>query len=139
MAVAESCTGGMVASELAAVPGISEVLLAGYVVYSNEAKVRDLAVPPELLRRHGAVSPEVAAAMAEGVVHRTGARLGVSVTGIAGPAGGTSEKPVGTVCFGSCLDGETESWERRFPALGRAFVRQRSMLEVLRAVLRRVR
>jgi nicotinamide-nucleotide amidase len=138
IATAESCTAGMVAAELGAVPGVSEVLLAGYVTYDNAAKVRDLEVPEPLLAEHGAVSVEVAAKMAEGAARRAGARLALSVTGIAGPGGGTEEKPVGTVCFGLCLDGVTEAWQRQFPDLGRAFVRRRSVMEVLGAVLRRV-
>lgn len=138
IALAESCTGGLVASELTGVPGISEVLLAGYVTYGNVAKMRDLAVPETLLEQHGAVSVEVAAAMAEGVAQRTGARLGVSVTGIAGPGGGVPEKPVGTVCFGVSLDGETSSWRRQIPDLGRRFVQHRAAVEVFAAILQRL-
>jgi nicotinamide-nucleotide amidase len=138
LALAESCTGGMVAAELAGVPGISAVLLAGYVTYADMAKVRDLEVPASLLVAHGAVSVEVAASMAVGAARRTGARLGVAVTGIAGPSGGTPEKPVGTVCFGWCLDGHAESWRLRLPDLGRRFVRERSTIEVCAAILRRL-
>lgn len=138
IALAESCTAGLIASELGGIPGASEVLLAGYVTYANEAKVRDLGVSEADLEAHGAVSVEVAAAMAEGAARRAGARLGVSVTGVAGPGGGTEDKPVGTVCFGVCLDGATDAWRRKFPDLGRTFIRQRSVMEVLGAVLRRL-
>jgi nicotinamide-nucleotide amidase len=97
LAVAESCTAGLVASRLTETPGSSAFLLAGFVAYSNEAKIRDLGVPPELLADHGAVSAEVCAAMATGARARTGADIGLAVTGIAGPGGGTAAKPVGLV------------------------------------------
>ena len=137
-AVAESCTGGLVAARLTEVPGISRVFLAGVVTYANEAKVRDLGVPETLLAAHGAVSVEVAAAMALGIAARTGAHLGAAVTGIAGPAGGTADKPVGTVCFALAQGGEAASWQRRLAPLGRTFVRERAVLELLVAVLRRL-
>lgn len=97
LATAESCTGGLVAACLTEIPGISEIYLGGFVTYANEAKVRELAVPEELLKSHGAVSQEVAIAMAEGARIRTGADVAVAVTGIAGPGGGSSAKPVGLV------------------------------------------
>jgi len=138
IAVAESCTGGLIASELAGVPGVSEVLLAGYVTYSNEAKVRDLGVPQELIDEHGAVSEPVAAAMADGAARRAGARFGVAVTGIAGPGGAVEGKPVGTVCFAISVDGETAAFRRDYPDLGRRFIRHRSAMEVFAAILRRL-
>lgn len=97
LAVAESCTGGLVSHRITNVPGASKVLLAGLVTYSNEAKEQLLGVPTDLLQHHGAVSASVAQAMADGVRRCSGADIGVAVTGIAGPGGGTSEKPVGTV------------------------------------------
>jgi len=100
IAVAESCTGGLVGAALTSVPGSSEVFVGGIIAYSNEAKEEALAVPRELLVAHGAVSEEVALAMALGVRDRLGADWGVSTTGIAGPGGGTEEKSVGTVCVG---------------------------------------
>jgi nicotinamide-nucleotide amidase len=103
LAIAESCTGGLVASRLTEVPGSSAFLLAGFVAYSNEAKVRDLGVPAALITEHGAVSAPVAEAMARGARERTGADIGVGITGIAGPAGGTPAKPVGLV-FASIAD-----------------------------------
>ena len=99
LAVAESCTGGLLAVRLSDRPGSSEHFAGGVVAYSNEAKVELLGVPAELIERHGAVSPEVAEAMADGALRRFEANVGCSVTGIAGPGGGTEEKPVGYVCF----------------------------------------
>jgi len=124
VATAESCTGGLVAQMLTALPGISAVFLEGWTTYSNAAKARSLGVPEELLERCGAVSGEVAEAMATGAAERSGARMAVSVTGIAGPGGGTAEKPVGLVWFGLCVDGRTQTVEVRFPELGRATLRR---------------
>ncbi len=97
LATAESCTGGLVAARLTSIPGSSEVFVGGVVAYSNELKERQLGVPAETLRAHGAVSAETAAAMARGARERLGAEIAVSVTGIAGPGGGSAEKPVGLV------------------------------------------
>ena len=97
LALAESCTGGLIAHRITNVPGSSKTFLAGIVAYSNAAKTDFLGVPAELIRKHGAVSPEVAEAMAEGAAARTGADVALGVTGIAGPGGGTSEKPAGLV------------------------------------------
>jgi competence/damage-inducible protein CinA-like protein len=114
LAVAESCTGGMVAERLTSVSGSSRSFLGGAVVYSNELKTEFADVPPELIERHGAVSREVAAALAEGIRKRCGAGIGVGITGIAGPTGGTEEKPVGLV-YVAVADGKrTEVVERRF-------------------------
>jgi len=100
LALAESCTGGLIAHRVTNVPGSSNAFLAGIAAYSNAAKTDLLGVPEELIRKHGAVSPEVAEAMAEGAAARTGADIAVGVTGIAGPGGGTAEKPVGLVYVG---------------------------------------
>lgn len=100
VATAESCTAGWVAKALTDVAGSSGWLEAGYIVYSNAAKIRDLQVPPATLRRHGAVSRATVLAMARGAVRASGADLAVAISGIAGPDGGTREKPVGTVWFG---------------------------------------
>jgi nicotinamide-nucleotide amidase len=97
LATAESCTGGLIANCITNVPGASEVFLAGYVTYSNNAKSDVLSVGPKLLEKHGAVSEPVARAMAEGARSRSGSTYGVATTGIAGPNGGSDEKPVGTV------------------------------------------
>jgi nicotinamide-nucleotide amidase len=99
VAVAESCTGGLMAARLTDRAGSSAHVLGGVVVYSNEAKTAFADVPAELIERHGAVSPEVAAALADGAIGRFGAELGIGVTGVAGPGGGSDEKPVGTVCL----------------------------------------
>jgi nicotinamide-nucleotide amidase len=97
LATAESCTGGLVAARLTSIPGSSDVFVGAVVAYANEVKARELGVPDEILERHGSVSPEAASAMAAGVRERLGADLAVAVTGIAGPDGGTAEKPVGLV------------------------------------------
>jgi nicotinamide-nucleotide amidase len=124
LAVAESCTGGLVASRLTEVPGSSAYLLAGFVAYSNEAKVRDLGVPDALIAQHGAVSREVAAAMAEGTRNRAGADIGVSVTGIAGPGGATPTKPIGLVYVGLATAAVTHVDEVRFgEGAGRGVIR----------------
>jgi len=100
VALAESCTGGLVSATLTELSGSSEWFERGYITYSNQAKTECLGVPVELIDSHGAVSEPVAKAMAQGAQRNAGANIGVSITGIAGPAGGTAEKPVGTVCFG---------------------------------------
>lgn len=100
VATAESCTGGLVAAAITAIPGSSSWFEYGFVSYANAAKQQMLAVPEDLLRTYGAVSEPVAAAMAEGALLQSGADLAVAVTGVAGPSGGTVAKPVGMVCFG---------------------------------------
>jgi nicotinamide-nucleotide amidase len=105
LATAESCTGGMLADEVTNISGSSNYFLAGYITYSNEAKMRELSVPEDLLIQHGAVSEEVAASMATGALKASGAGTALSTTGIAGPTGGTKEKPVGLVYIG-CAIGE---------------------------------
>lgn len=123
MAFAESCTGGALAERITRVPGSSSVFLEGWVTYSNGAKIRRLGVPAALLEAHGAVSRETAAAMAEGARAESGADLAVSVTGIAGPDGGSLEKPVGLVCFGVATAQGTQTLERRYLRHGRDAVR----------------
>jgi nicotinamide-nucleotide amidase len=114
LSVAESCTGGLVAERLTRISGSSRSFVGGAVVYSNELKTEFAGVPPELIRRHGAVSREVAASLAEGICDRCDTTFGVGVTGIAGPTGGSEEKPVGLVYL-SVSDGKhTEVVERRF-------------------------
>ena len=113
VATAESCTGGMVASRITNVPHSSEMFRYGWVTYANEAKITELGVPPSLLEKHGAVSAEVAQAMAEGALRGSHADVAVSVTGIAGPTGGTPEKPVGLVYFAlATKTGKTQTLER---------------------------
>jgi nicotinamide-nucleotide amidase len=114
LAVAESCTGGMIAQRITSVPGSSRSFLGGAVVYSNELKTAFAGVPPELIAQHGAVSAEVAKALAEGIRLRTGATLGLGVTGIAGPSGGTEAKPAGLVYMALSDAQKTETMERTF-------------------------
>ena len=131
VAVAESCTGGLVASKLVAVPGISAVFREGFVTYADQAKVERLGVDPDLLREHGAVCAPVAEAMARGAAERARARLAVATTGIAGPEGGSSEKPVGLVWFGLAQDGALRSVRRAFPPRGRRAVQEWAALTAL--------
>jgi nicotinamide-nucleotide amidase len=140
VATAESCTGGLVAGALTAIAGSSDVVERGFVTYSNEAKSALLGVPAETMAAHGAVSAETTAAMAEGAVARASVDLAVSVTGIAGPGGGSGGKPVGLVIFGLARrDGS--SWTERhiFPG-DRTEVRRaavRHALALLEAEARR--
>lgn len=113
IAVAESCTGGLVSDKLTNIPGISEFFLEGVVAYSNRAKSSILGVPEELIIKHGAVSPEVARAMAEGIQKRSAANVGIGTTGIAGPGGATKDKPVGLVYVAFVSDGVFEVKELR--------------------------
>ena len=111
---AESCTGGLIAGTLINAAGASDVLNEGYVTYSNEAKERLVHVSHETLERYGAVSAQTAQEMAEGAARAAGADAAVSATGIAGPGGGSVEKPVGLVYIGCCLNGRTVVKECRF-------------------------
>ena len=112
IATAESCTGGLVGGRLTAIPGSSDVVVGGIIAYGNEVKERELGVPAAMLEEHGAVSEPVARAMAEGAAARLGAGLTIAVTGIAGPGGGTAEKPVGTVWFATHHRGVTKSMKQ---------------------------
>ena len=135
LATAESCTGGLVAGRLTNVPGSSAAFLGGVVAYANGVKERELGVPAELLVAHGAVSPEVAAAMAHGARERLGADVAVSVTGIAGPDGGSPEKPVGLVYLH--VEGPDGGHGREFSFPGdRASIRARSVVGALHLVRR---
>ncbi len=139
LGLAESCSGGLLAARITDLPGASAYLAGGVVAYSDEAKAELLGVDPRLIERHGAVSPEVAEAMAAGALERFGADVAVSITGIAGPDGGSAEKPVGYVCFHARLaDGTSIAREPVIPG-GRADVRERSALvgmHLLRILLR---
>jgi len=121
LALAESCTGGYIAHRVTNVPGASAVFSAGIVTYSNEAKQRFLGVRAETLARHGAVSEPVAREMAEGARRASQTDYAISVTGIAGPGGGTAEKPVGTVFIALASPGETRAWKRFNPGERMAF------------------
>lgn len=114
IACAESCTGGMIASQLVDYPGISQVLLEGIVAYSNESKRNRLGVKAETLQKYGAVSAQTAAEMARGIAEASGASIGLATTGIAGPDGGTADKPVGLVYIGLCMDGKVQTKELHY-------------------------
>jgi nicotinamide-nucleotide amidase len=113
LATAESCTGGLIANKITNVSGASEVFLAGYVTYANAAKSDVLSVDPKLIDKHGAVSEAVARAMAEGACVRAASNYGLATTGIAGPTGGSDEKPVGTVYI-ALASGDSETVARKF-------------------------
>ena len=138
VATAESCTGGLIAATLAAVPGASAVLERGFVTYSNEAKTDMLGVPSALIAQHGAVSREVALAMAAGALKHSRADITVAVTGIAGPDGGSAEKPVGLVHLAAARrDGARLHEERRFGAVGRHEIQLQTVSEAF-ALMRRL-
>ena len=135
IATAESCTGGLIASRLVNFPGISEVFLEGVVAYANAAKTSRLGVPEDVVRIYGAVSEETARSMAEGICKTSGAALGISTTGIAGPDGGTNEKPVGLVYIGLCINGRTNV--QRFTFTGsRQRIRERAAMTALDMIRR---
>lgn len=128
----ESCTGGLVAGAITAISGSSAVFDYGFVTYSNTAKTRLVHVPQALIETYGAVSLQVARAMAEGGLREAGADIALSITGIAGPTGGSTEKPIGMVCFGLSRSGRkgeiiTEARIEQFGAIGRDAVREKSV------------
>lgn len=134
---AESCTGGLVAGAITDVPGASAVLDRGFVTYSNDAKIELLGVAGGVIARHGAVSAAVARAMAEGALKGSRADVAVAVTGVAGPGGGSIEKPVGLVWFGLAVKGAPSRIERRvFGSGDRSFVRSRATETALTLLLR---
>jgi len=142
LAVAESCTGGLIASRITDVAGSSDYFEAGLVVYSNQAKQKFLSVPAASIEAHGAVSREVAESMAQGVRAATGAHIGLSVTGIAGPSGGTPEKPVGTVFIGLAAQtgagavGKAATVVRKFQLSGgRLEIKSQTSTEALQLVI----
>lgn len=139
IAVAESCTGGLLGAALTAVPGSSDVFDRGFVTYSYPAKTEMLGVPPEMLAEHGAVSEPVARAMAEGALARSGADLAAAITGVAGP-GGSEAKPEGLVWIAVADASGTLAETRAFGPIGRGLVRTRSVemaLEMMRQALTR--
>jgi len=138
VSIAESCTGGLLAERLSRMPGSSSFFLGGAVCYSNELKVKLVGVSPALLETYGAVSKQVAQAMAEGIRRGTGADIGVGITGIAGPSGGSPEKPVGLVFISLADDRGTQVWEFRFPG-DRERVRHWASQAALEIIRRRVR
>jgi nicotinamide-nucleotide amidase len=136
IATAESCTGGLVAGALTEIAGSSDVVDRGFVTYSNAAKMALLGVPEATLAAHGAVSRQTAEAMARGALERAGADLTVAITGIAGPGGGSPEKPVGLVHFAAAAQDERLiDREKRYGDIGRSEVRRLSVLEALNMLL----
>lgn len=138
LATAESCTGGLLAGRITEVPGSSEYFLEGVVTYSNEAKMRMLGVPAEMLEEHGAVSEPVACAMAAGVRKLAGSTFGIGVTGIAGPSGGTEEKPVGLVYIALADEDTVEARKLIFPG-DRQFIRTLTVNSALDLLRRRIK
>jgi nicotinamide-nucleotide amidase len=133
-AAAESCTGGWIAKATTDIPGSSAWFVAGYVVYSNDAKVRMLGVPPETIAVHGAVSEAVVVALADHARREAGADVAVAVSGVAGPGGGTPEKPVGTVWFAWSSPDGTRAERRHFDG-DRDSVRRQSVAFALRELI----
>ncbi len=127
IATAESCTGGLIAAAFTHVPGSSDVFERGFVTYSNEAKIEMLNVPRSLIQQHGAVSADVAGAMAQGTLTFSHADIAVSVTGVAGPSGGSADKPVGLVWFGRARRGGVCTTHAKNFAGDRAAVRSQSV------------
>jgi nicotinamide-nucleotide amidase len=134
LATAESCTGGLIAATCTELAGSSRWFERGFVTYSNEAKTESLGVDAALIDTHGAVSEKVARTMAFGAVRHSRAQVGVAVTGIAGPTGGSADKPVGTVWFGFSIDGKLSSETRCFDG-DRQAVRQATLKHALRRLL----
>ena len=138
LAVAESCTGGLLAARITDIPGSSDYFLEGVVPYSNEAKIDLLGVPEHLFASHGAVSAEVAQALAEGIRERSAASFGIGITGIAGPDGGSDEKPVGLVYIGLAEEAGTDTRRYHFPG-DRYLIRQLTVNAALDLLRRRIR
>lgn len=139
IATAESCTGGLIAGCLTAIPGSSDVVLCGFVTYDNDAKTRMLGVPAELIARDGAVSETVARAMAEGALRNSRAELALACTGVAGPGGGSSEKPVGLVHIAVAVPDGTRHRRREYGDCGRDAVRTATIADALDLALDAVR
>ncbi len=124
---AESCTGGLCCATLVGIADASRVLDVSLTTYANEAKIKHLAVEEKIINKFGVVSEEVAAQMCAGVAKFAGSQVGVGITGVAGPGGGTAKKPVGMVCFGFYINGKIETYTKQFGALGRNNVRNASV------------
>jgi nicotinamide-nucleotide amidase len=138
LATAESCTGGLIAATLTAIAGSSDVVERGFVTYSNEAKMELLGVPAGLIGEHGAVSEPVARAMAEGALARSRADVAVAVTGVAGPGGGSADKPVGLVWFGLAQHGAALHSERVIFPGDRAAIREATVAHAFTLIRARV-
>ena len=139
IAAAESCTGGLVSAAITSIAGSSAMFDRGFVTYSNEAKAELLGVSPDLIKNYGAVSAEVATAMAEGALTHSKATLSVAITGIAGPGGGNIQKPVGLVHFATAVKGQdTRAFEKRLGSISRDAIRHGAVHAALQALLSRL-
>lgn len=132
---AESCTGGLCCGTLVNVTNASKVLDMSFVTYSNESKMKLIGVKADTILANGVVSEEVAYEMAEGAAATAGSEIGVGITGVAGPGGGTDKKPVGMVCFGFCINGKTITFTRQFGEIGRNQVRKSSVEFVFQTLI----
>ena len=139
IATAESCTGGWAAQAITHTAGSSAWFERGFVTYANTAKIEMLGVLPATIEKHGAVSLETASEMALGALRNSNALISLAITGIAGPTGGSPDKPVGTVCFGWCVRGEAPSCERRLFAGDREAIRRQSVVHALAGLIERAR
>jgi len=136
---AESCTGGLIGGALTSISGSSDVVYGGFITYANEAKIAMVGVPYGMLKQFGAVSKEVAIAMAEGAMAAAGTHIAVAVTGIAGPSGGSKDKPVGLVHFAVATEEETRHLKKTFdPGWSRDQIRQASVIEALRLTVKAI-
>ncbi len=132
---AESCTGGLCCGTLVNVTNASKVLDMSFVTYSNESKMKLIGVKADTILANGVVSEEVAYEMAEGAAATAGSEIGVGITGVAGPGGGTDKKPVGMVCFGFCINGKTTTYTKQFGEIGRNQVRKSSVEFVFQTLI----
>lgn len=132
---AESCTGGLCCAEIVNVANASKVLDMSFVTYANDAKIKLINVSSDTIAKYGVVSEQVASEMAKGVSIAAGSNVGVGVTGIAGPTGGTDKKPVGMVCFGFCINGNVKTYTEFFGNIGRNTVRKKSVDFVMKTLL----
>lgn len=132
---AESCTGGLCCGTLVNVTNASKVLDMSFVTYSNESKMQLIGVKADTILANGVVSEEVAYEMAEGAAATAGSEIGVGITGVAGPGGGTDKKPVGMVCFGFCINGKTTTYTKQFGEIGRNQVRKSSVEFVFQTLI----
>lgn len=139
VATAESCTGGWVAQVITHIPGSSAWFERGFVTYANAAKTDMLGVRSITIETHGAVSIETAGEMAAGALRNSNATISLAITGIAGPTGGSPEKPVGTVCFGWCVKDRVPSCERRLFAGDREAIRRQAVIHALSGLIERAR
>lgn len=139
IATGKSCTGGLVCGTITSIAGSSAMFDRGFVTYSNEAKAELLGVSPHLIKNYGAVSTEVATAMAEGALKHSKATMSVAITGIAGPGGGSIEKPVGLIHFATAVKGQdTHVFEKRFGSISRDAIRHGAVHAALQALLSRL-